>query len=140
MGKVAGIVGSFALATSAAPGAAFAAKKTVEVVETAIDTKKLIGAGAAVIAAGAIGVKVLSGSGAEKKQDFLEASPYWDQSSMPVNTYKHQAPFSSKVVSTKRIVGPKATGETYHIIIQHKGEFPFWEGQSWGVIPPGVRE
>ena len=136
----AGIVGSFALATSAAPGAAFAAKKTVEVVESAIDTKKLIGAGAAVIAAGAIGVKVLSGSGAEKKQDFLEASPYWDQSTVPVNTYKNKAPFTGKVVSTKRIVGPKATGETCHIIIDHKGEFPFWEGQSWGVIPPGVRE
>ena len=43
--------------------------------ETAIDTKKLIGAGAAVIAAGAIGVKVLSGAGAEKKQDFCRPGP-----------------------------------------------------------------
>ena len=46
----------------------------------------------------------------------------------------------TKVVSTKRIVGPKATGETCHIVIDHKGDFPYWEGQSWGVIPPGVRE
>lgn len=136
LGKVAGIVGSFALATTAAPGAAVAAKKTIEVVETAMDTKKLIGAGAAVIAAGAIGAKALG----EKKQDFLEASPYWDQSSVPVNVYKNKAPFTGKVVSTKRIVGPKATGETCHIIIDHKGEFPYWEGQSWGVIPPGTRE
>jgi len=76
----------------------------------------------------------------EVKQDFLEATPYWDQSNVPVNVYKNKAPFIGKVVSTKRIVGPKATGETCHIIIDHKGDFPYWEGQSWGVIPPGVRE
>ena len=76
----------------------------------------------------------------EKKQDFLEADPYWDQSNVPVNVYKNKAPFTGKVVSTKRIVGPKATGETCHIVIDHQGDFPYWEGQSWGVIPPGVRE
>merc|ERR1712176_1426476 len=57
-----------------------------------------------------------------------------------VNSYKNKAPFTGKVVSTKRIVGPKATGETCHIIIDHEGDFPYWEGQSWGVIPPGTRE
>jgi len=74
------------------------------------------------------------------KQDFLEADPYWDQSTVPVNVYKNKAPFTGKVVSTKRIVGPKATGETCHIVIDHQGDFPYWEGQSWGVIPPGTRE
>jgi ferredoxin--NADP+ reductase len=74
------------------------------------------------------------------KQDFLEAEPYWDQSTVPVNVYKNKAPFTGKVVSTKRIVGPKATGETCHIVIDHEGDFPYWEGQSWGVIPPGNRE
>merc|ERR1719199_1164347 len=59
---------------------------------------------------------------------------------VPVNVYKNKAPFTGKVVSTKRIVGPKATGETCHIIIDHEGDFPYWEGQSWGVMPPGVRE
>jgi len=73
-------------------------------------------------------------------QDFLEAEPYYDQSTVPVNVYKNKAPFTGKVVSTKKIVGPKATGETCHIIIDHDGDFPYWEGQSWGVIPPGVRE
>lgn len=75
----------------------------------------------------------------EKKQNFLEANPYWDQSSVPINVYKNKEPFMGKVVSTKRIVGPNAPGETCHIIIDHAGKFPFWEGQSWGVIPPGVR-
>merc|ERR1719247_3341939 len=73
-------------------------------------------------------------------EDFLEAEPYYDQSTVPVNVHKNKAPFAGKVVSTKRIVGPKATGETCHIIIDHDGDFPYWEGQSWGVIPPGNRE
>jgi len=97
----------------------------------------------------AYGVSLLGGSGPDRSviatesttpQDFLEADPYHDQSSVPVNVYKNKAPFTGKVVSTKRIVGPQATGETCHIIIDHGGDFPYWEGQSWGVIPPGTRE
>lgn len=57
---------------------------------------------------------------------------------MPVNTYKNKAPHVGKVVSVKRIVGAKATGETCHIIINHEGKMPYWEGQSYGVIPPGT--
>jgi len=72
-------------------------------------------------------------------QDFLEAEPYYDQSSVPTNTYKPKTPFAGKVVSSKRIVGPLATGETCHIIINHDGDFPYWEGQSYGVVPPGQK-
>merc|ERR1740138_916632 len=71
-------------------------------------------------------------------QDFLENSPYYDMSNIPVNTYKTKAPYVGKIVSTKRIVGPKATGETCDIIIDHEGNAPYWEGQSFGVIPPGT--
>lgn len=85
------------------------------------NTKKIIAAGAALIAGGAAFAKL---SATEATQDFLEASPYWDQSNVPVNVYKNKAPFTGKVVSTKRIVGPQATGETCHIIIDHKGDFP----------------
>lgn len=35
-------------------------------------------------------------------------------------------------------VGPEATGETCHIIFDHGGEMPYWEGQSYGVLPPGT--
>ena len=106
--------------------------------ETVDNTKKIIAGGAAVIGAGLIGMKAMGGeSGGE---NFLEAEPFWDQSTVPVNVWKNKAPFTGKVVSTKRIVGPKATGETCHIVIDHKGDFPYWEGQSWGVIPPGTRE
>jgi len=72
------------------------------------------------------------------KQDFLEATPYWDVSNIPLNTYKNKAPFTGKVLSCKRIVGKDATGETCHIIINHDGKMPYWEGQSYGVIPPGI--
>ena len=34
--------------------------------------------------------------GGEAKQDFLEADPYWDQSTVPVNVYKNKAPFTGK--------------------------------------------
>jgi len=87
------------------------------------NTQKFLAAGAGVIAAGAAAVKLTSGGGG-MAQNFLEAEPYWDQSSVPVNVYKNKAPFTGKVVSTKRIVGPKATGETCHIVIDHKADFP----------------
>jgi ferredoxin--NADP+ reductase len=72
------------------------------------------------------------------KQDFLEFSPYYDKSTMPDNTYKPKSPFEAKVVSVKRIVGPEATGETCDVVINHGGDMPYIEGQSYGVIPPGV--
>merc|ERR1712224_365136 len=71
-------------------------------------------------------------------QDFLEFSPYYDQSTMPDNTYRPKSPFEGKIVSVKRIVGPKATGETCDVIIEHGGDMPYIEGQSYGVIAPGV--
>lgn len=72
------------------------------------------------------------------RQDFLEADPYYDMSNIPVNTYKAKTPFMGKIMSVKRIVGPKATGETCNIVIDHAGDMPYWEGQSYGVIPPGT--
>ena len=62
-----------------------------------------------------------------------------EEGEMPLNTYKNKTPFLGTVKSVERIVGPKATGETTHIIIDHGGKMPFWEGQSYGVIPPGTK-
>jgi len=31
-----------------------------------------------------------------------------------------------------------ATGETCNIIINHGAKMPYWEGQSYGVMPPGI--
>jgi len=87
---------------------------------------------------GLSGATMSAAPAASKKQDFLEAEPYWDQSTVPINTYKNKSPFIAKVVSVKRIVGPDATGETCDIVMDHQGKMPYWEGQSYGVIPPGI--
>jgi len=71
-------------------------------------------------------------------QDFLEADPYYSIENIPLQTYKAKEPFIGKIVSTKRIVGAQATGETCDIVINHGGKMPYWEGQSYGVIPPGT--
>jgi len=75
---------------------------------------------------------------AKRSQDFLEADPYYDQSGIPLNTYSNKAPLIGKVISCKRIVGANAPGETCHIIIDHGGKMPYWEGQSYGILPPGI--
>jgi ferredoxin--NADP+ reductase len=62
-----------------------------------------------------------------------------EEGEMPLNTYNNKKPFTGKIVSVERIVGPKATGETCNIVIETRGEIPFWEGQSYGVIPPGTK-
>ncbi|CAA7047911.1 unnamed protein product [Microthlaspi erraticum] len=41
------------------------------------------------------------------------------------------------IVSVERVVGANAPEETCHIVIYHDGNLPYWEGQSYGVIPPG---
>ncbi len=72
-----------------------------------------------------------------KSQDFLEADPYWDTTNIPLQTFKAKEPHAGKIISVKRIVGAQATGETCNIVIDHFGKMPYWEGQSYGVIPPG---
>lgn len=54
----------------------------------------------------------------------------------PLNLYKPKDSYTAKIVSVERVVGPKAPGETCHIVIDHDGNLPYWEGQSYGVIPP----
>jgi hypothetical protein len=36
------------------------------------------------------------------------------------------------------MVGKNAPGEICNIVIDHRGELPYWEGQSYGVMPPGI--
>ncbi|KAI3956378.1 hypothetical protein MKW92_032025 [Papaver armeniacum] len=55
----------------------------------------------------------------------------------PLNLHKPKEPYTATIVSVERIVGPNAPGETCHVVIDHGGNVPYWEGQSYGVIPPG---
>lgn len=59
-----------------------------------------------------------------------------EEGDVPLNTFSPKKPFKAKIKSVERIVGPKATGETCHIIVETNGDIPFWEGQSYGVVPP----
>ncbi|QHN86737.1 Ferredoxin--NADP reductase, root isozyme [Arachis hypogaea] len=58
-----------------------------------------------------------------------------DANEPPLNIYKPKEPYTATIVSVERLVGPKAPGETCHIVIDHGGNVPYWEGQSYGVIP-----
>ncbi|CAM9258472.1 unnamed protein product [Chrysoparadoxa australica] len=68
----------------------------------------------------------------------LEVTPYYDQSQIPLNLFKPKSPYPGKLQSVTRLVGPKSPGEVMHIVIDHDGNMPYWEGQSIGIIPPGV--
>eukprot|EP00951_Prasinocladus_malaysianus_P046060 scaffold627439_cov46-Prasinocladus_malaysianus.AAC.1 len=59
-----------------------------------------------------------------------------EEGDLPMNTYSPKKPFKATVKSIKVLTGPTATGETCDIVIETKGDIPFWEGQSYGVIPP----
>lgn len=60
-----------------------------------------------------------------------------DANEPPINLYKPKGPYTATIVSVESLVGPKAPGETCHIVIDHGGNVPYWEGQSYGIIPPG---
>lgn len=78
------------------------------------------------------------GKATSAEQDFLEFDPYYDQSNLPLQLFTAKEPHTGKIISVKRIVGADATGETCDIIIDHGGKMPYIEGQSYGVIPPGI--
>lgn len=71
------------------------------------------------------------------KQGFLEAEPYWDNSKVPLHLYKAKEPYIGKIVSVKKLGGEKAAGDVYEVVVDHQGKMPYWEGQSYGVVPPG---
>ncbi|KAJ6838545.1 ferredoxin--NADP reductase, root isozyme, chloroplastic-like [Iris pallida] len=60
-----------------------------------------------------------------------------DAKEPPIHLFKPKEPYTATIVSIERLVGPKAPGETCHIVIDHGGNVPYWEGQSYGIIPPG---
>lgn len=59
-----------------------------------------------------------------------------DAKDPPLHLFKNKEPYTGTIVSVERLVGPQAPGETCHIVIDHGGKVPYWEGQSYGIIPP----
>ena len=56
----------------------------------------------------------------------------------PASKFKPTQPLESTVMSVKRAIGPDAPGEICHIALQTGGRLPYVEGQSIGVLPPGI--
>jgi len=61
-----------------------------------------------------------------------------DKSKVPLNLFRPNKPYTAKVVYNESIVGPNAPGETKHMIFNHEGNLPYLEGQSIGVMAPGL--
>ena len=82
--------------------------------------------------------KILCSSVQQASQKKVEVRPLEleDPKEPPLNIHKPKEPYTATIVSVERLVGPKAPGETCHIVIDHGGNVPYWEGQSYGVIPP----
>ena len=57
---------------------------------------------------------------------------------VPVNVISKKAPLEAKVVSVERAIGNDAPGEICHIVMDTGGKLPYIEGQSIGVLPPGL--
>jgi ferredoxin--NADP+ reductase len=53
------------------------------------------------------------------------------------NTYKPKTPLTAKVIFNETLTGPDA-GEVVHVAFDHEGKLPYAEGQSIGILPPGV--
>lgn len=60
-----------------------------------------------------------------------------DRKKIPINLFRPNKPYAAKVVYNESVVGEGAPGETKHMVFQHDGNLPFYEGQSVGVIAPG---
>lgn len=61
-----------------------------------------------------------------------------DKSKIPLNLYRPNTPLISKVVYNERIVGENAPGETKHMVFNHDGKLKYLEGQSIGIMAPGL--
>lgn len=55
-----------------------------------------------------------------------------------VNTFKPRTPYIGKCLLNSKIVRDDAPGETWHMVFSTEGEVKYREGQSIGVVPPGV--
>jgi len=76
---------------------------------------------------------------AEYSEKKTVAAGLEDAEKAPMNTFTPKNSYEAEIVSVERIVGPNATGETCHIVIKTDNNIPFWEGQSYGIVPPGTK-
>ncbi|WP_312434058.1 benzoyl-CoA 2,3-epoxidase subunit BoxA [Achromobacter sp.] len=65
--------------------------------------------------------------------------PPWSAAHPYVNLYTHKTPITATVVGNYRVTGADTESDIHHIVLDF-GEHPFpvLEGQSIGILPPGV--
>eukprot|EP00245_Coleochaete_scutata_P011960 TRINITY_DN453_c0_g1_i1.p1 TRINITY_DN453_c0_g1~~TRINITY_DN453_c0_g1_i1.p1 ORF type:complete len:371 (+),score=97.17 TRINITY_DN453_c0_g1_i1:100-1212(+) len=61
-----------------------------------------------------------------------------NEEGVKVNLFKPASPYTGRVLLNTKIVGDDAPGETWHMVFTTEGKIPYREGQSIGVVPPGV--
>jgi benzoyl-CoA 2,3-dioxygenase component A len=65
--------------------------------------------------------------------------PPWSASHPYVNLYGHKAPLTATVAGNFRVTQLGTESDTHHIVLDFGGTpFPVLEGQSIGILPPGV--
>ncbi|MDF2863532.1 MAG: boxA [Achromobacter mucicolens] len=67
------------------------------------------------------------------------AVPPWSAAHPYVNLYTHKTPITATVVGNYRVTGVDTESDIHHIVLDFGEQpFPVLEGQSIGILPPGV--
>lgn len=67
------------------------------------------------------------------------AVPPWSAAHPYVNLYTHKTPITATVVGNYRVTGADTESDIHHIVLDFGEQpFPVLEGQSIGILPPGV--
>ena len=67
------------------------------------------------------------------------AVPPWSAAHPYVNLYTHKTPNTATVVGNYRVTGADTESDIHHIVLDFGEQpFPVLEGQSIGILPPGV--
>lgn len=67
------------------------------------------------------------------------AVPPWSAAHPYVNLYMHKTPITATVVGNYRVTGADTESDIHHIVLDFGEQpFPVLEGQSIGILPPGV--
>ncbi|MCW5317691.1 ferredoxin-NADP reductase [Nostoc sp. KVJ3] len=75
----------------------------------------------------------------KKGNTMTQAKAKKDHGDVPVNTYRPNAPFIGKVISNEPLVKDGGIGIVQHLKFDLSGsDLKYIEGQSIGIIPPGV--
>lgn len=75
----------------------------------------------------------------EKSKPMTQAKEKKEKTDIPVNIYRPNSPFIGKCLSNEELVGDGGIGTVRHLIFDiSAGDLRYLEGQSIGIIPPGV--